>query len=130
VQKLRRIASISKLFASELVSTVALAPFAVRALRLHKSLPHLESYSQQDEQPVYVVKDLRYAEAPRALVDLYLPTEAAAAAGAGATGAVAANNEQQQQQQHGGHVGNGNSSSSGHGVPVVVFVHGGEAAQH
>jgi hypothetical protein len=116
VHKLRRIASISKLFASELVSTVALAPFAVRALRLHKSLPHLDSYSPQDQQPVYVVRDVRYAEAPRALVDLYLPTEAAAAATAG---------NFEQQQQLAGHAGIG--SSSGRGVPVVVFVHGGEA---
>ncbi|KAF6253282.1 hypothetical protein COO60DRAFT_431806 [Scenedesmus sp. NREL 46B-D3] len=115
VQKLHRIATISKLFASELVSTVALAPFAVRALRLHKSLPAADSYSPADQQPVYVVRDARYAEAPRALVDLYLPTEAAAAA------AAAANPEQQQQVA--GHAGNG--SSCGRGVPVVVFVHGG-----
>jgi hypothetical protein len=120
VHKLRRIASISKLFASELGSTVALAPFAVRALRLHKSLPHLDSYSSDDEQPVYVVKDVRYAEAPRALIDLYLPTEAAAAAAA-----AASRPEQQQQQQLAGQAGSG--SSSGRGVPVVVFVHGGES---
>jgi hypothetical protein len=116
VHKLRRIASISELFVSELVSTVALAPFAVRALRLHKSLPHVGSYSSEDEQPVYVVKDVRYAEAPRALIDLYLPTEAAAAA---------SRPEQSQQQQLAGQAGNG--SSSGRGVPVVVFVHGGGA---
>lgn len=102
VQKLRRLGAISKIFAAEILGTVALAPFAVKASSLYRSLPSIDSYDPADTQPVYIAKDVRHSEATtRNTVDLYLPAEAAAAT------------QEKQQVLHSK-------------VPVVVFVHGGK----
>jgi acetyl esterase/lipase len=96
--KLRRLGQIVRLFASEVAGTLQLAPFGLKASTLYSKLqpPPDSAISSSSDDDVYLVKSIYYGTRPRNTVDLYLPKKA-----------------QRQQQQH-------------QGLPVVLFVHGGE----
>jgi acetyl esterase/lipase len=67
--RLRRAAAIARLFASELAGTVALAPYAARALSLYRKLPA----PADARDNVTLDRAVRYGPAPRAVVDVYSP---------------------------------------------------------
>jgi acetyl esterase/lipase len=95
--KLQRFGQIVRLFASEVVGTVQLAPFALKASQLYSKLPAPTNASSSSSE-VCLVKSIYYGSKPRNTVDLYLPPAA--------------------QQQH-----------TAAGLPVVLFVHGGESSK-
>lgn len=100
--KLQRFGQIVRLFASEVAGTVQLAPFGLKASQLYSRLgppPATANSSSTADEDVYVVKSIYYGTRPRNTVDLYLPGQAA--------------QQQRQKQQQ--------------GLPVVLFVHGGES---
>lgn len=97
-RKAQRFGQIVRLFASEVAGTVALAPFALKAQQLYNSIPS-PSRSNPSAEDVYLIKSIYYGTRPRNTVDLYLPGEAT-------------QQEQEQQMRS--------------GLPVVLFVHGGE----
>lgn len=96
--RLRRLGQIVRLFASEVAGTLQLAPFGLKASTLYSKLqpPPASDVSSSPDDDVYLVKSIYYGTRPRNTVDLYLPKKA-----------------HQQQQHH-------------QGLPVVLFVHGGE----
>jgi acetyl esterase/lipase len=69
--RLQRAAAIAKLFASELAGTVALAPYALRAATLHRTLPSPDPNA--DASHVTLERGVRYGSAPRAVADVYVP---------------------------------------------------------
>jgi acetyl esterase/lipase len=71
-QRLKRAAAIARLFASELVGTVALAPYASRCLSLYRSLPTPATPTAMTPT-VTLDRGVRYGSAPRAVADVYLP---------------------------------------------------------
>eukprot|EP00877_Chromochloris_zofingiensis_P002628 jgi/Chrzof1/12366/Cz06g31300.t1 len=86
--KIRRAAEITKLFASEIAGTIALAPYAYRSIRLYKSLPLLPSPTsqhsttasqQQRRHDVYLAKQIPYSHRPRTCCDVYVPAAALSA---------------------------------------------------
>jgi acetyl esterase/lipase len=76
--RLQRAAGIARLFVSELAGTVALAPYALRAATLHRSLPAANPAADGagDARGVTLARGVRYGTAPRAVADVYVPPAA------------------------------------------------------
>eukprot|EP00879_Flechtneria_rotunda_P016403 GHRR01017162.1.p1 GENE.GHRR01017162.1~~GHRR01017162.1.p1 ORF type:complete len:456 (+),score=198.25 GHRR01017162.1:3022-4389(+) len=99
VQKARRLGSIAKLFAAEVLGSIALAPYAARAIILYRSLPAPGSFDAEQQHAVYLAKGLQYGAGACNKMDIYMPVEAV-------------------MRQH-----QGNQTADK--LPVVMFVHGG-----
>lgn len=110
LQKIKRLGQISRLFVSEIIGTIALAPYARRALSIYKSTPAPEAFCSNNVHQVYVAKEVRYGDAPRNTMDIWLPSEAAAVTQQGSSDVSSSSIQASRQGQH---------------LPVVVFVHGG-----
>lgn len=117
-QRVTRAAEMSRVFAGVLVDTLLMAPYGLRALRLHRGLPEHGAASSDGRQlrqqrgGVSIVRDVRYGPGERCTLDVYLP--AADVAAADAAGAETAAN--------GGGAGAGGAAA---GSPVCFFCHGG-----
>lgn len=77
--KVQRMSQIARLFAAEVAGTVALAPFALKASQLHRSLrppPPPDGACCEDPHSVHVVKNIHYGSRPRNTLDLYVPAAA------------------------------------------------------
>lgn len=72
-QKVKRLGEIVRLFASEVIGTVALAPYAVKAKLLHNAASPISA----ENGDIRLVKGIHYGSRPRNTLDLYLPAEAA-----------------------------------------------------
>ncbi|EEH53145.1 uncharacterized protein MICPUCDRAFT_52052 [Micromonas pusilla CCMP1545] len=114
--KLKRAAEIGKVLVDEALGVVRAIPYGVRALRLHRSLPDAVA-GARDARGVRIVRDVRYASAPRAVMDVYLPDGASLANGAGAIADAVGG--------RGGGGGGGGGDSDSSAFPVALFVHGG-----
>jgi prenylcysteine alpha-carboxyl methylesterase len=81
VQRLKRVVVYARIIAAEVVGTLAVLPYAWRAWALHRSLPDatasldadLDSTSRRRGDTVSMLRDVRYGNAKRELLDVYLP---------------------------------------------------------
>ncbi|KAL4853677.1 SPX domain-containing protein 5 [Chlorella vulgaris] len=110
--KVQRLAVYARIFAAEILGTVAAAPFGLRAFSLHRSLP--DGRRQRPSSTVSILRDLWQSAAQ---CDGYLPPAtnsgaggAQAGAGAGAQGSTAIGSSEEHCKE---------------GAPVVLFCHGG-----
>eukprot|EP00887_Chlorella_sp_A99_P007116 scaffold2.g7116.t1 len=90
-QRLARIAVYARVIAAELVGTLAAVPFGIRAQALHRSLPDPGGAGGARGSSVSIMRGVRYAGAPRCLLDIYLPPD----------GPASSDEQQQQAQQPG-----------------------------
>jgi acetyl esterase/lipase len=73
--KLRRAAEIGKILVDEVTGVLKAIPYGIRALRQHKKLPDALSKSNDKTHvnEVSIARNVRYADSPRAVMDVYLP---------------------------------------------------------
>lgn len=122
----------ARIFGAELLGTVSVIPYAVRALTLHRSLPDARTRGASDRS-VSLLRGVRYGAAERNVMDVYLPPSTQLPLGGGALGRDAASSSSSSSSGAGT-----NGSTSGGGAvptaspeaspaqpPVVLFVHGG-----
>jgi hypothetical protein len=73
--KLRRAAEIGKILVDEVTGVLKAIPYGIRALRQHKKLP--DALARSDDgahvREVSIARNVRYADSPRAVMDVYLP---------------------------------------------------------
>jgi len=75
VQRIRKILQLGRIIVSELTGTLLSVPYGARALKTYYSLPTLEG-ARGKSNAVTLVKDVRYSEAERCVMDIYLPAQA------------------------------------------------------
>ncbi|KAI3427207.1 hypothetical protein D9Q98_007143 [Chlorella vulgaris] len=73
LQKVQRLAVYARIFAAEILGTVAAAPFGLRAFSLHRSLP--DARRQHPSSTVSILRDVSYGSRPRNVMDIYLPPQ-------------------------------------------------------
>ena len=73
--KLRRAAEIGKILVDEVTGVLKAIPYGIRALRQHKKLPDALARSNDGAHvnEVSIARNVRYADSPRAVMDVYLP---------------------------------------------------------
>jgi acetyl esterase/lipase len=73
--KLRRAAEIGKILVDEVTGVLKAIPYGIRALRQHKKLPDALARSNDETHvnEVSIARNVRYADSPRAVMDVYLP---------------------------------------------------------
>ena len=73
--KLRRAAEIGKILVDEVTGVLKPIPYGIRALRQHKKLPNALARSDDGAhvREVSISRNVRYADSPRAVMDVYLP---------------------------------------------------------
>ena len=101
--KLRRAGEIGKILVDELAGVLKVIPYGIRAMRQHKRLPDAVKGASLDTG-VSIARNVRYADAPRAVMDIYLPP------GVSLTDEIAADAA---------------PGAAKDGCPVALFVHGG-----
>ena len=101
--KLRRAGEIGKILVDELAGVLKVIPYGIRAMRQHKRLPDAVKGASLDTG-VSIARDVRFADAPRAVMDIYLPP------GVSLTDEIAADAA---------------PDAAKDGCPVALFVHGG-----
>ena len=73
--KLRRAVEIGQILVDEVTGVLKAIPYGIRALRQHKKLP--DALARSDDgthvREVSIARNVRYAESPRAVMDVYLP---------------------------------------------------------
>ena len=79
--KLRRAAEIGKILVDEVTGVLKAIPYGIRALRQHKKLPDALARSNDGAHvnEVSIARNVRYADSPRAVMDVYLPRGASLA---------------------------------------------------
>ena len=132
--KLRRAAEIGKILVDEVTGVLKAIPYGIRALRQHKKLP--DALARSDDgahvREVSIARNVRYADSPRAVMDVYLPRgvsladEFALDADGRVVDAVAT---EASVETSGGEKRNKNDSfeslATKPGHPVALFIHGG-----
>ena len=132
--KLRRAAEIGKILVDEVTGVLKAIPYGIRALRQHKKLP--DALARSDDgahvREVSIARNVRYADSPRAVMDVYLPRgvsladEFALDADGRVVDAVAT---EASVETSGGEKRNENDSfeslATKPGHPVALFIHGG-----
>lgn len=128
---------IGKVLVDEVAGVLKVIPYGIRAMRQHRRLPDArvrlgstdrggidDVNENQGGSGVSIVRDVRYAGAERAVMDIYLPRGAALSDEvAGAPGAAAAADGRVTRNGGGGVVRA--RDADGEGLPVALFVHGG-----
>ncbi|KAK9837401.1 hypothetical protein WJX84_005874 [Apatococcus fuscideae] len=76
--RLSRFKQLTRLLAGELIGILQVIPFGVRAFWTYHRLPRASDKLQANRNCVAVCKGLRYGSAVRALVDVYIPSQACA----------------------------------------------------
>ena len=73
--KLKRAAEIGQILVDEVTGVLKAIPYGIRALRQHKKLP--DALARSDDgthvREVSIARNVRYADSPRAVMDVYLP---------------------------------------------------------
>ena len=68
---MRRAGQLAKIVLDEFTGVLKMVPYGIRAMRTHRSLPDARAPAGRDG--VSIARDVRYADAPRAVMDIYLP---------------------------------------------------------
>ena len=131
--KMRRAAEIGKILVDEIRGVVSVIPYGVRAMRQHRRLPDAVSRGRADAPAgVSIVRDVRYADAPRAVMDVYLPAgvalEDAVPSAAASPPRRAERNRPSNAAAAAAAASPSNSNpdeTASDGLPVALFVHGG-----
>jgi hypothetical protein len=73
--RLRRVGEIGKILVDELTGVIKTIPYGIRALRQHKKLPDACGPARDTggHTVVSIARNVRYADSPRAVMDVYLP---------------------------------------------------------
>ncbi|EFN56733.1 hypothetical protein CHLNCDRAFT_144155 [Chlorella variabilis] len=131
-QRVQRLAVYARIFAAEIFGTVLAVPFGLRALSLHRSLPDARQ-RQRAGSTVAILRDVRYGQRPRNVMDIYLPPNVEF------SGSLQQEQAQQPGQNgspcrsgstgsNGAAAGNGEgpeAACAAEGAPMVLFCHGG-----
>ena len=132
--KMRRAAEIGKILVDEIRGVVSVIPYGIRAMRQHRRLPDAVSRGRADAPVgVSIVRDVRYADAPRAVMDVYLPAgvaleDAVPSAAASPAPRRAERNRPSNAAAAAAAASPSNSNpdeTASDGLPVALFVHGG-----
>ncbi|DBA84893.1 hypothetical protein WJX77_007852 [Trebouxia sp. C0004] len=73
--KVVRLLRITRIFATELLGSLAIVPYGVRAMRIHQSLPHTKHSLHTPS--ISICKDIAYSNRPRTVMDIYIPSQQA-----------------------------------------------------
>jgi len=77
VEKLKRIAQYARIVGAELLGTVSMIPYGIRAYTLHRSLPDAQWETPSGKSGVVsIARDVRYYAGDRNTMDIYLPADA------------------------------------------------------
>ena len=117
--KMRRAGQLAKIVLDEFAGVLKMVPYGIRAMRAHRSLPDARAPAGRDG--VSIARDVRYADAPRAVMDIYLPR------GVSIDDAARAVSETVSESTTAAQQGSPVSSSAPDDdkLPVALFVHGG-----
>ena len=116
--KMRRAGQLAKIVFDEFTGVLKMVPYGIRAMRTHKSLPDAANRAAKKDG-VSIARDVRYADAPRAVMDIYLPRGVSIDDAARAVSETVSESSMPLGQE------SNDELTSLDKLPVALFVHGG-----
>ena len=139
IDKIKRLGTYAKIIGAELLGTLTILPYGIRAHTLHRSLPDVR-WEAGHQGVVSTARSVRYGPRERNIMDIYLPAEAEVTgnnpetSSSNQTESLQGNKDSSDQLANDSFrhpssttVGTAGNLHSGvnNGLPVVVFCHGG-----
>lgn len=128
IEKIKRLGTYARIIGAELLGTLTVIPYGIRAHTLHRSLPDVR-WGAGHQGIVSIARSVRYGTQERNIMDIYLPAEAEVVAPSSSEPSTSPNLQDtlttSGQNAHQTHDGNVFTQSTENGLPVVLFCHGG-----
>ncbi|KAL0048047.1 hypothetical protein WJX82_006508 [Trebouxia sp. C0006] len=125
--KVVRLLRITRIFATELLGSLAIVPYGVRAMRIHQSLP--QAKHSLHTPSISICKNIAYSNRTRTVMDIYIPGQQAAPSQCshkkGTWQNLPDSANRSMSDSAAAHSGNSDSDSAKEQFPVALFCHGG-----